>query len=253
MTTGRERYLIVNADDFGLSHGVNAGVSAAHERGIVTSASLMVRWPAASQAASYARAHPEMSVGLHVDLGEWALRNGQWKALYDVVPLGDRDLVAAEVGHQLERFRELTGRDPTHLDSHQWVHRSEPVRSVLKELARRLTIPLRDYNAQVYYCGAFYGQDADGESFPPAITADGLVKILTSLSPGVTELGCHPGYGDDVASMYRAERALEVEALCDSEAREVLRAEQIRLCTFETRPRVSRGVAGELSHASITP
>jgi predicted glycoside hydrolase/deacetylase ChbG (UPF0249 family) len=50
------RYLIVNADDFGQSHGVNRGVIEAFENGIVTSASLMVRWPAAVEAAAYARA-----------------------------------------------------------------------------------------------------------------------------------------------------------------------------------------------------
>ena len=64
------RYLIVNADDFGQSHGVNRGIMQAHRRGIVTSASLMVRWLAASEAAAYAREHPSLSLGLHVDLGE---------------------------------------------------------------------------------------------------------------------------------------------------------------------------------------
>ena len=83
------RYLIVNADDFGQSPGVNRGVAAAHERGVVTSASLMVRWPAAAEAAEYARAHPELSVGLHLDLGEWAHRGGEWVCLYRVVPDGD--------------------------------------------------------------------------------------------------------------------------------------------------------------------
>jgi predicted glycoside hydrolase/deacetylase ChbG (UPF0249 family) len=43
-----KRLLIVNADDLGLSEGVNAGIAEAHERGIVTSASLMVRQGAAS-------------------------------------------------------------------------------------------------------------------------------------------------------------------------------------------------------------
>ena len=42
------RYLIVNADDFGMGRGVNDGIIKSHEHGIVTSASLMVRWRAAS-------------------------------------------------------------------------------------------------------------------------------------------------------------------------------------------------------------
>ncbi|MBA2446642.1 MAG: ChbG/HpnK family deacetylase, partial [Chloroflexi bacterium] len=129
------RSLIVNADDFGQSPGVNRGVFAAHERGIVTSASLMVRWPAAAKAAAYARERPELSLGLHVDLGEWAYRHDTWVPVYAVVPTDDPTAVAAEVAHQLATFRRLAGRDPTHVDSHQHVHRSEPVHSVLAETA----------------------------------------------------------------------------------------------------------------------
>src|SRR5439155_11307284 len=54
------RSLIVNADDFGQSEEVNAGVFEATERGVVTSASLMVRWPAAEQAVSYVRENPRL-------------------------------------------------------------------------------------------------------------------------------------------------------------------------------------------------
>ena len=61
------RLLVVNGDDFGLAHGVNEGIIAAHTHGILTSASLMVGTPAASQAAELARAHPELSIGLHFD------------------------------------------------------------------------------------------------------------------------------------------------------------------------------------------
>ena len=50
------RRLIVNADDFGQSPGVNRGIIEAHQHGIVTSASLMVSWPAAAEAAAYGRA-----------------------------------------------------------------------------------------------------------------------------------------------------------------------------------------------------
>ena len=44
-----KRCLIVNADDFGQSTGVNQGIITAYEQGIVTSASLLVRWPAEIQ------------------------------------------------------------------------------------------------------------------------------------------------------------------------------------------------------------
>ena len=73
------RFLIVNADDFGLSPGVNRGILETHERGILTAASLMVRAPAAAEAAAAAHDHPRLSVGLHLDLGEWICRDGAWE------------------------------------------------------------------------------------------------------------------------------------------------------------------------------
>src|SRR5689334_3870836 len=95
------RHLIVNADDFGLSEGVNRGIIQAHERGILTSASLMVRWPAAGEAALYAMAHPKLSVGLHVELGEWIFVQGEWRIKYEVVPARDRERVFVEVWRQI--------------------------------------------------------------------------------------------------------------------------------------------------------
>ncbi|HXJ64516.1 MAG TPA: ChbG/HpnK family deacetylase, partial [Actinomycetota bacterium] len=155
------RALIVNADDFGQGQGVNRGVIRAFEEGILTSASAMVRWPAASEAAAYARAHPSLGVGLHVDLGEWAYRRGEWVPLYEVVPMKP-DPVRLEVERQVARFRELFGTNPTHLDSHQHVHRDEPVRSELWNLAAELGVPLRMFNPRIRYCGDFYGVDPRG-------------------------------------------------------------------------------------------
>src|SRR5260221_8043673 len=76
-------YLIVNADDFGLSAGVNAGIAETHRRGIVTSASLMVRPRAAGAAVELSRGLPGFSVGLHFDLGEWGYRNGKWGQVFE--------------------------------------------------------------------------------------------------------------------------------------------------------------------------
>jgi chitin disaccharide deacetylase len=227
-----ERWLIVNADDFGQSHGVNQGIVDAHERGIVTSASLMVGWPAAAEAAAYARLRPALSVGLHVDLGEWIRRDGAWQPLYTAVALDDPAATSDEIARQVLRFRELLGRDPTHLDSHQHVHRREPVRSVLTALARDRGIPLREADERIRYSGAFYGQTADGDPWPDAITVAGLIRILEGLPPGLAELGCHPGFADDLDTMYREERAREVAALCDPSVRTALARLGIDLTSF---------------------
>ncbi len=228
-----KRYLIVNADDFGQSPDVNRGVIEAHERGIVTSASLMAGWPATAEAAAYSREHPNLSLGLHLYFGEWAYRDEGWVPVYEVAPTEDVTAVADEVAYQLATFRHLVGRDPTHLDSHQHAHRWEPVRSVLIELARKLAVPLRHCSPAVRYCGDFYGQTGKGLPFPDAISVDGLLKILATLSPGVTELACHPGVGEDLESEYRSERIEEVKVLCDPRVLAAIVAEEIELCPFD--------------------
>ena len=238
-----DRVLVVNADDFGRSPGINAGVVAAHERGIVTSASLMVRWPAAVEAAAYARAHPALSIGLHFDLSEWAHRDGAWVPTYEVRPAGDRAAVEDELARQLDAFRALVGDDPTHLDSHQHVHRAEPVHSVLAEAAAELAVPLRGYAPGVRYCGDFYGQTATGDPLPEAITVAALVRIVETLPAGVTELGCHPGADAGGDSTYGAERVREVEALCDASVRGAVVRAGVELVSFAEVARLGQNVA----------
>ncbi|MBV8592821.1 MAG: ChbG/HpnK family deacetylase, partial [Caulobacteraceae bacterium] len=66
--TGAGRFLVVTADDFGAAPEVNAAVAIAHERGILTAASLMVGAPAADEAVALAKATPSLRVGLHIVL-----------------------------------------------------------------------------------------------------------------------------------------------------------------------------------------
>lgn len=238
-----ERALIVNADDLGLSPGVNQGIFTAHERGIVTSASLMVRWDAAVFAAEYAKRSTTLSVGLHIDIGEWFYRDGEWIALYEVVSTDDPVALQSEVENQLSRFRELMGCDPTHIDSHQHVHRSKPLASILTAISRDLGVPLRHRAPEIHYDGSFYGQTGEGAALAFEVTPGALINILVGLPDGITELGCHPGFGDDIVSMYRAERRLEVEALCDPAVQVTLEREGIHLCSFSDARTLRRPVS----------
>jgi predicted glycoside hydrolase/deacetylase ChbG (UPF0249 family) len=222
------RRLIVNADDFGRSAGINRGIAAAHERGIVTSASLMVRWPVAPEAARYARDRPGLSVGLHLDLGEWARDGDGWRPLYQVAA---SDL-EGEVGRQLAGFRGLVGRDPTHLDSHQHVHREEPLASIVRAVGAELGVPVRSVSPDVCYRGDFYAQTSRGDPLPEAVSVAALVALIASLPVGTTELGCHPGMASDLESTYREERSLELATLCDPRVRAAIAAEGVELCSF---------------------
>jgi predicted glycoside hydrolase/deacetylase ChbG (UPF0249 family) len=224
------RWLIVNADDFGLSAGVNAGIAEAHERGIVTSASLMVRGGAAVEAAELAREHPELAVGLHLDIAEWRFEAEEWRVAYERCNPDDPAAVEAECRTQLEAFRQLIGRDPTHLDSHQHTHMSEPVASVAARLAAELDVPLRDRG--IRYEGGFYGQSGKGEPYPEGIEPEHLVELIEALLPGGTELGCHPGRGADTGSPYEVERERELHALCDPRVTAAIKRAGIELRSF---------------------
>jgi predicted glycoside hydrolase/deacetylase ChbG (UPF0249 family) len=218
------RRLVVNADDFGAGRGINRGIVEAHRDGIVTSASLMVEMPGSEEAARLAAALPRLSLGLHAALtGE------------DAAPLldfGDREGCEAELRRQLDRFVQLTGAPPTHLDSHHNVHRDPRLLPCFVELAAEHGIPLREHSP-ARYVSDFYGQWEDGETHLESVAPGRLVEMLGELGPGTTELGCHPGYMEsDFRSSYSGEREAELRTLCSPAVRKALGEHGIELIDF---------------------
>jgi chitin disaccharide deacetylase len=232
------RWLIVNADDFGLTDGVNEGILRAHRQGVVTSTSLMVRQPAATAAVAAAAQHPALGVGLHVDLWDSApdprSSIGEWQVLYQHCE-EEPAAVAAEVQAQIERFFALMGRKPTHLDSHQHVHKLPAVAPVLKAAAAALGVPLRGHSA-VRYLGGFYGQDERCQPWLEGISVGNLLSLVDALPAGATEFGCHPGVvaADEAlgGTMYRQERNHEIATLTDQRVRQRLARGDVRLINY---------------------
>lgn len=216
------KYLIVNGDDFGASPGINRGIVEAFEEGILTSASLLVNASGSRDAAALSRKLPALSVGLHVALSADLLDSG--------APL--RDLLPGLLRQQFERFESLTGRGPTHLDSHHNLHRDSRALPSFVELAQENQIPLREFSL-VRHCPKFYGQWA-GSTHREQISAGNLARMLASeIGPGITELSCHPGYAEEgFPSTYAAEREAEVRALTDPLVRRVLEEQEIQLTSF---------------------
>ena len=162
-----------------------AGILEAHRDGIVTSASLMVDMPASEEFAADHAHEGILSVGLHV-----TLTDEDAELQFDVA--GCR----AELERQLDRFERLLGRAPTHVDSHHNVHLEQPLRDLFKEIARERDLPLRAYSPARYFAD-FYGQ-WDGETHLEQVSVETLSEMLdVEVGPGVTELGCHPGYTGD--------------------------------------------------------
>src|SRR6185503_5640756 len=137
--TAKERWLIVNADDFGLSAGANHAIIRAHREGILTSASLMVNEPGFDEAVELARENSRLGVGLHLTFlcGHSTLPpdripglvNERGEFSSNPVQLGfqyffQRDLreqLRAEMLAQFEKFR-ATGLPLDHVDSHHHLH-----------------------------------------------------------------------------------------------------------------------------------
>ena len=248
---GSLKRLIVNADDFGLTAGVNRGIVESHLRGIVTSATLMVAYPAALDAARFATENPKLGVGLQVALtgGPPVLPPKQIPSLVDGsgrLPVKPEGLVKAtphdvlvEARAQLKRFREVMGRSPTHIDTHHHAQRVPSVLEALVTLAWETGLPVRSVSLEMktrFKREGIPTTDRFVESFFDAGTRlEGLLRILGDLDLGTTELMCHPAVVDDelrAASSHADPRASELQVLTDPGARQAVQAAGIRLIHF---------------------
>src|SRR5438093_1401820 len=215
------KYLIINGDDFGASHGINRGILEAHQRGILTSTSLLVNTRWAEAAVALSRASPDLSVGLHADVRDELKES-----------VADLQRLRESLRQQFRRFEELTGRPPTHLDSHHNLHRDPQALPHFLELAHEHGLPLREHSP-VRYFSKFYGQWG-GKTYLEQISVDNLARMLeTEIGEGLTELSCHPGYVDpDYPTGYGAEREAELRTLCHPRIRRTLAEQSIQLVSY---------------------
>jgi len=152
-----KRRLVVNADDFGLSHSVNEAVIRAHREGILTTASLMVNEPGFAEAVELARSNSTLGVGLHITLlfGHSALPHEQipglvndqgefprdpagagWRYFFDK---SLRSQLREEIHAQFARFR-ATNLPLDHVNGHLHFHMHPVVFRILMEDAEQLGI-----------------------------------------------------------------------------------------------------------------
>jgi predicted glycoside hydrolase/deacetylase ChbG (UPF0249 family) len=197
--------LIVNADDFGISEGVNRGIAEAHRRGIVTSTTIMANMPAFDHAIQIARGLPGLGVGVHLNItsGYPILSSSQiprlvgpagWFHPLSIVlrqltlGLPDSAQIEAELGAQVERVM-AAGITPTHLDSHHHVHVHPALQPIVIRLARRYGVRAIRSTAELDPRGmlAKVGMllDDDGQATeeggkmrPPLSIAEGTIRLV---------------------------------------------------------------------------
>lgn len=251
--------LIVNADDLGRSRAIDLGIVQAHERGIVTAATLMANAPGAEHAAALARGHPTLDVGVHLVLTyagpvsdpglvpSLVEADGSFPRSPSAI-LGMERVVAAEAlveyRAQYARAAQLLGTEPSHLDSHHWVHDEPALEWAIGELARETGAAVRVHDAAQRerlrsrgartpdsFCRAFqHGHNVEVPS---------LLKILERIAEdgaGTTELMCHPGEAGDAellaTSAYARERPVELATLIDPAIRAAVERHGLALSSF---------------------
>lgn len=160
---------IFNADDFGISKGVNAAIVKAHREGILNSASLMINQKYAAEAIKLAKEMPELEMGLHVNLtneypsasaqeipllvdGQGKLKNGfvNLLLLSFFKPRQLRQQVEIEMRAQIAKYL-TTGLPLQHLDSHRHVHMIPQIFKTMRKLQKEFEVPrIRVMNENIF-------------------------------------------------------------------------------------------------------
>lgn len=231
-----DKYLIVNADDFGLSPGVSEGIIRAHRDGILTSTTFMVNFPWSAECATMLKDAPDLGVGIHLNIttGRPVLPPDQVPSL--VVHHGTmakdylhlRFRVKPEELHreweaQVALGTKLLGRLPTHLDTHGFTQGYVEFARVMVAVALKYGVPA----VRILRPGADVPKPSTYRRWSPLdlvynrylakssrileasvlkhpdrtllgdLNLSRLLQRLDRVLPGVTEMVTHPGYIDD--------------------------------------------------------
>jgi chitin disaccharide deacetylase len=218
------KLLILHADDLGVAHSENAASFEAFEKGMISSASIMIPTPWVTEVANYAKAHPDADLGLHLTLtSEWetyrwgsTAPRDQVPSLNDpdgTLPKGTRtvatraklDDVERELRAQIDRAYAI-GIKPTHVDSHMYALYGTP------ELFRTYTKVARSYKLPFLAVFDSPTSAIRSELTPSDIVPDAVIMRLEkgspeewrkyyldairTLKPGLTVILVHLGYDD---------------------------------------------------------
>ncbi len=252
--------LIINADDFGFTRDVNAGIVLAHRSGVLTSTTLMANGEAFEDAVRLAKETPTLDIGAHLVLVQGhSLLDGRPlpespRKLLPVLARGGLN-VYAELKAQIEKIL-AAGLRISHLDSHKHTHLVPSVFRTVVKLAdefgvRWVRLPLdsmvkfgklscalgnRYYrrfanSKNVSFTDHFLGFHLTG-----SLTETTFAEALQQLEDGTTEFMCHPGYlGNELKqarTRLKESRLRELEALTSPRTRQLITEKGIELSPF---------------------
>ena len=259
------RKLVVNADDFGITHDVNQGIVEAHRQGILTATTLMATGAAFDDAVRLARENPKLDIGVHLVLVGEPPFPATVAQLTRAVALG-RIPIYDELRAQVRRILDA-GLGPTHLDTHKHTHLLPPVLAAVAQISEEYKIPWvrRPFDLPLTPAGPGVGwvRRATSKSlgvvrghFARVLTGHGcrstdhfagfqitgrygaadLARLIRALPEGSTEFMCHPGLcGDELrtaSTRLKESREQELRALTSPEVRVALAEAGVELVNY---------------------
>jgi len=265
--------LIVNADDFGFTPGVNRGILAAHRDGILTATTLMANGQAFDHAVRLAHDAPSLDVGCHLVL----ISGRSLLPPFNPLPATMPQLLRALAARRIPVYDELAaqvrkilaaGLHPTHLDTHKHTHLAPPVLDAVARIAeefdirwvrRPFDLPLTSASGVTWLKRAASGslqllrgrfhrvlarhgcRTTDhfaGFQITGHFRAPELAQLLGNLPDGLTEFMCHPGYCEadllQARTRLKESRERELEALIAPEVRASLVRAGVELVNYRT-------------------
>jgi len=266
-----DKLLRVNGDDVGMCHTANLATIEFLERGIMSSATILVPCPWFLEIAEYAKEHPKMDFGVHLcQTSEWRVYRWGPVAPRTEVPglidpagylWSDTPQVYAKATPE-EAYREAkaqiqkaldAGVDVTHLDSHMGVLQLHPAfLAKYLQLAVEFDLPVRmasqatfekmgqpEWRARFAAKGILFTDDFVYDEFRytgPESVAPAWRKRLSNLKPGITELFIHAGKPTEELKAITgswAVRSAEFETFTnDPEIREILKRDHVKLVGY---------------------
>jgi predicted glycoside hydrolase/deacetylase ChbG (UPF0249 family) len=212
------RFLIINADDLGLSHEVNRGIFTAYEHGVVTDSSLLIKGACSQEAITMIKEFPGFPVGIHIDLDPllgWGSPGKEQFSRQELHQIMNESSFVKKIQHEINEqigaFLD-TGLIPSHIDTHHHVHGFPRIFETLMEAIDRYGIKAIRFSKTGYALmgradilvtqeTAQWMEDAlrQRRIKYPHLLLDPLTPFsIEALPPGVTELMVHPSSGRDV-------------------------------------------------------
>lgn len=253
MIEEREEYhmkVIMNADDFGFSKGVNLAILEGFQHGILTSTSLMVNMPGFEHAVSLMKQYPDLlNVGIHlVTTVQYSVVKGL-KTLTDendhfyrdpeIIEKSEQSELDKEYQAQMDKFL-ATGLKPDHIDFHVCTTPKQ-LKAAMK-LAQKYHLPMRAQDQQIEGILKEHGivyAPCHIPDFYDHGTVDTLLKLFEKAldeKREIIELALHPAYVDQTLldlSSYHIQRAREFASLMNPEVATFIQQHDIELISFE--------------------